>query len=167
MWGIEIINEPSIDLFGLKLARFYRRAYKQLTKVARPGTHIVFSDAYAPLRTSNCFWLSKQPDFPVVMDCHIYQVFDDKSQKRTFNQSIKRLKYTKWLLRLLRFQQSVVIGEWSAMLPTKTTTAQTQQYILSQLQAFSSTEVEFYWNYKTEANGRWNYRDLIAQEVIQ
>lgn len=167
VWGIQIINEPAIDLLGLKLVKFYRKAYKELTKVARPGTKIIFSDAYAPLRTSNCFWLLKKPEFPVAMDCHIYQVFGMASHKRTFNQVIKRVWLTKLLLRFLRLQQPIIIGEWSAMLPLKTTNIQNKQYFSAQKAAFSSSEAEFYWSYKTEGEGRWNYYDLVTKELLQ
>ncbi len=167
VWGIELLNEPTIDFFGLKLARFHRRAYRRLIKVARPGTRIVFSDAYAPIKTTNTFWLMKKREFPVVMDCHIYQVFGAKSKRRTFNQSIKRLKLIGWMIRLLRLQHLVIIGEWSAMLPYAATPDQIVAYVNAQRNAFNKAEAMFFWNYKTEAPGRWNYRHLIDEGMIQ
>ncbi len=167
VWGIELINEPAIDLLGLKLARFYRKAYKCLIKVARPGTRIVFSDAYAPIRTTNCFWLVKKRNYPVVMDCHIYQVFGSNSKKRTFNRVIKRTKLTRYLLEFLRLQQPLIIGEWSGMLPFRPTATQTTEYITAQKQAFSSSEAHFYWSYKTQDEGRWNYRDQLTKGLIK
>lgn len=167
VWGIELLNEPSIDLTGYKLRRFYRNAYKQVIKVARPGTHIVFSDAYAPLRTNNCLWRVRKKDFPAVMDCHVYQVFGAQSKKRTFNQAIKRLNRIRLFLMFLRQWQPIVVGEWSAMLPFATAPDKTHQYIEAQKSAFKDQEAWFFWNYKTEAPGRWNYRDLSVKEVIQ
>ena len=167
VWGIQLLNEPSIDRFGLRLARFYRRAYKNVCKVARPGTRIVFSDAYAPLLLTNLFWLRKKKDFPVVMDCHIYQVFGVASKKRTFNQVIKRTKMTKYFLHFLHLQQPIIVGEWSAMLPYKVLSAQTREYTYEQRKAFSYAEAEFFWSYKTEGAGRWNYRDITEKNVLQ
>lgn len=161
VWGIELLNEPSIDLTGYKLRRFYRNAYRRIVVVARPGTRIVFSDAYAPLRTNNCLWRVRKKDFPTVMDCHIYQVFGVRSKKRTFNQSIKRLKYIRRFLKFLRWWQPVVIGEWSAMLPVATSPMQTRRYVEMQTAVFEDHEAWFFWNYKTQAPGRWNYRDLV------
>lgn len=167
VWGIELLNEPVIDRFGLKLTRFHRRAYKRLIKVARPGTHIVFSDAYAPLLTTNTFWLRTNKKFPVVMDSHIYQVFGAKNAKMTFNQHVKQTTLTKYYLKLLRFQQPVIVGEWSAMLPTRVGPSKTHEYVRRQLDAFSVAEAQFYWSYKTEADGRWNYRDMAEKDLLQ
>ena len=167
IWGIELLNEPIIDRFGLKLARFHRRAYKRLITVARPGTHIVFSDAYAPLLTTNTFWLRANKKFPVIMDCHIYQVFGAKNAKMTFNQHVKRTTLTKYFLKLLRFQQPIIIGEWSAMLPSGVGPSQTHEYVRRQLDAFSTTKAQFYWSYKTEADGRWNYREIKEKDLLQ
>ncbi len=167
LWGIEMLNEPAVDLLGLKLARFYRRAYLELIKVARPGTRIVFSDGYAPLRLTNCFWLMERPEFPVVLDTHVYQVFGAANQKRTFDGHIRRLRWTRRFLRFLRVSQPIIVGEWSAMLPVKTSASQTSRYIEEQLNAFSGAKAQFYWSYKTESEGRWNYRDQAEKELLQ
>lgn len=60
-------------------------------------------------------------DFPVVMDVHVYQVFGRSNQRRTFDAHMVRTKWSRRLLRLLSSQQPVMVGEWSAMLPQKTT----------------------------------------------
>ncbi len=167
VWGIELLNEPAVDLFGFRLARFHRRAYRAVTKVARPGTRIVFSDAYAPLRTSNCFWLMTKKDFPVVLDCHVYQVFGARHKTKSFDQHLRQTKLTGWFLAFLRLQQPLIIGEWSAMLPIKTSPEQTRTYVDAQLRAFSDAEALFFWSYKTEPEGRWNYRDQAEKELLQ
>lgn len=167
VWGIQLLNEPSIDVSGLRLAWFYRKAYKRLCKVARPGTAIVFSDAYAPLRLTNLFWLYAHKDFPVIMDCHIYQVFGKANQKRTFNQIIKRLCVIKYFLRFLGLQQPIVVGEWSASLSRRVSSVQASAYVTMQLEAFNGTVAQFYWSYKTEQSGRWNYRDMVEKGLVQ
>lgn len=167
LWGLELVNEPAVDLFGLKLVRFYRRAYQAVTRVARPGTRIVFSDGYAPLRLTNCFWLIKKPHYPVVMDMHIYQVFGRRNKRRRYEQHIKSLQWTARFLAFIRLQQPIIVGEWSAMLPQRTTPEQTRRYALRQLSAFRPALAQFYWNYKTESDGRWNYRDQAEKELLQ
>lgn len=167
VWGIELLNEPSVGITGLKLAWFYRRAYRAVTKVARPGTRIVFSDGYAPLRLTNCLWLTRRREFPVVLDSHIYQVFGTRNKGKTIEQHIRQLKWTGLFLRFLRLQQPVIVGEWSAMLPIPTSPDTTKRYINAQRQAFRSSLAHFYWNYKTESVGRWNYRDQAEKELVQ
>jgi len=166
-WGLELLNEPSVDLLGLRLAWFYRRAYKAVARVARPGMHIVFSDGYAPLRLTNCLWLVKKRGIPVVMDTHVYQVFGTHNKRMGFDAHIAKLRWIKRLLGFLRLQQPMVVGEWSAMLPQKTTDKQTKLYIDEQMKAFNGCLAHFYWSYKTEPDGRWNYRHMTEKELIQ
>ncbi len=166
-WGLELLNEPSVDLLGLKLAWFYRRAYKAVARVARPGMHVIFSDGYAPLRLTNCLWLVKKHDFPVVMDTHVYQVFGEHNKRLSFEAHISTLRWVGRLLWFLRLQQPMIVGEWSAMLPQKTTDEQTRTYVDEQTKAFSGSLAHFYWNYKTEQDGRWNYRHMTEKELIQ
>jgi glucan 1,3-beta-glucosidase len=166
LWGLELLNEPSVDRFGLKLAWFYRRAYQAVTEVASPGLHIVFSDAYAPLRLTNCFWLRAKREFPVVMDLHVYQVFGEHNKQLSFNQHVKRTTWTRLLLRVLRLMQPVMVGEWSAMLPTRLSAEDTTAYVKAQLKAFDSTMAQFYWTYKGESPGRWNYRHMVESGQI-
>ena len=167
LWGIELLNEPSVDFLGLKLARFYRKAYLNVIKVARPGTRIVFSDGYAPLRLTNCFWLMARSEFPVVLDCHIYQVFGKQNKSRKFEGHLRRLRFTKLFLKFLSLQQPIIVGEWSAMLPIAADESMTKAYVSSQLNAFSGAHAHMYWNYKTEQDGRWNYRDQASKGLIQ
>ena len=167
VWGIQLLNEPSVDRFGLKLARFYRRAYRAVADVARPGTRIVFSDAYAPFRMTNCLWLVKKPDYPVVMDTHIYQIFGSRDQRRSYGGATKRLKWVRGVLRLLSWQQPIIVGEWSAMLPGAKSSDETSRYASLQRSAFAPAIAEMYWSYKTEDPGRWNYRDMSERGLIQ
>lgn len=167
LWGLELLNEPAVDLLGLRLARFYRRAYRAVTKIARPGTRIVFSDGYAPLRLTNCLWLMTKPDYPAVMDLHIYRVFGARNKGKSYERHIGGLQWTERFLRLMRLQQPIIIGEWSVMLPERTTAEQTREYADRQLSAFSPADAQFFWSYKTESDGRWNYRDQAGKELIQ
>jgi glucan 1,3-beta-glucosidase len=167
VWGLELLNEPTVDLLGLRLARFYRLAYGAVTKLARPGTRVVFSDGYAPLRLTNCLRLIARPEYPVVMDVHIYRVFGSHNKRKHHARHMNGLKWTKLFLHVLRLQQPLIVGEWSAMLPHRTSADQTREYAKGQLWAFRPSSAQFYWNYKTEADGRWNFRDQLEKELIQ
>jgi glucan 1,3-beta-glucosidase len=48
LWGFQIINEPKMGLFNLKLRRYYHRAYARLSQVLRPSTRLIYSDAWTP-----------------------------------------------------------------------------------------------------------------------
>jgi glucan 1,3-beta-glucosidase len=167
LWGLQLLNEPTVDMLGLKLARFYRRAYRAVTDVARPGTRIVFSDGYAPLKLTNCLWLMTKADFPAVLDTHVYQVFGANNKRRDLAAHLRRPRHVGWFLRFLSWQQPIIVGEWSAMLPIKTSPEQTTAYVRAQHAAFKPALAHFYWNYKTESVGRWNYRDQADKELLQ
>ncbi len=159
VWGIQLLNEPSLGFLGLRLAWLYRRAYRALVNVARPGTCIIFSDAYAPPLLTNTFWLMAQRDFPVVMDSHFYQCFGARTKHRSFERQLAIAKARSKWIRLLSWQQPIIVGEWSAVLPIPTDAQATNDYVIAQLQGFKHAEAVFYWNYKTEGPGRWNYRE--------
>ena len=161
IWGIELVNEPSIDATGLKLVDFYRRAYKRITVVARPGTRIVFSDAFTPLLTANTFgWLAKR-EYPVVIDTHIYHCFGSANKRRTVDEHIRLARRSRWYVRLLSLFQPVLVGEWSAMLPYRTLPEKTTTFVTAQIKSYNTGEAWCYWNYKTEDSGRWNFRDMV------
>lgn len=161
VWGIQLLNEPDPGLTGLKLARFYRRAYRVLTKEARPGTHIIFSDGYAPLLLMNALGLAGKKEFPVIMDCHFYQCFGTANKRRSFKGHMMKLHRTRWLIWLLQRFQPIIVGEWSASLPYAVGKENTKRYWQAQKEAYGASLALFYWSYKTEPTGRWNFRNMI------
>lgn len=166
VWGIELLNEPSIDVTGLKLARFYRRAYSQLTKVARPGTYIIFSDAFHPLLTVNTFgWLAKR-NFPVAIDVHLYHCFGATNKQKTVHKHLQRARRSRWYIRFLSLFQPVVVGEWSAMLPYRVTDENTHAFIDAQQKSYGQALAWCYWTYKTENAGRWNFHDTARKHSV-
>jgi len=161
VWGIQLLNEPDPGRTGLRLAWFYRRAYRAVSRVARPGTRIVFSDGYAPLLLVNALGLARRRTHPVLMDCHFYQCFGAADKRRTFNGQLRKLRRTERLIRFLVVFQPVIVGEWSAMLPYAVGSEKTWRYWHRQEAAYDKAEALFYWNYKTEPPGRWNFRAMI------
>ncbi len=162
LWGIEMLNEPSTGKAGLRLARFYRRAYKSLTKVARPNMHIVFSDGLNPLLMANTVGWFAHPDFPVVMDTHIYYVFGKRNKQRSLKQHMRIAKYSRWLVKALSVFQPVMIGEWSAVLPYGVSIERTAEFATTQVNAYDGAIAQCYWTYKTEGSGRWDYRKSFS-----
>jgi glucan 1,3-beta-glucosidase len=160
VYGFELLNEPSVDRFARRLIKFYRRAYAAVINVARPGSLIVFSDGYAPLWLCRTFLFRKHRGFPVAMDTHVYFCFGKQSRQRPFGLQLRRAHKVRWFIRFLSFFQPVIIGEWSAMLPYRVSDEQTSQFIAAQTKSYRPALAHFYWNYKTEAGGRWNWRDL-------
>ena len=160
LWGIELINEPQRGKLGWRLMRWYRRAYRAVRKNARPGTYTVFSDAYAPWLLTGA--LRQRRHFPVAMDVHFYQIFGAKDKTRTVAEQIQfaakhRHRQIKWL----QHWQPLVIGEWSGALPQSASAEQTRAYIAAQQQSFAASLGWFYWTYKLEGGGAWNFRQLI------
>jgi glucan 1,3-beta-glucosidase len=168
LWGIELLNEPKLGVLKyLILKNFYRRAYRRLIQAARFGTRIVFSDGFVPwllsgvLRPARCF----QP----IMDIHWYQ-FGRTNLDNYFAHLMTRPDE---IARLQR-RQPVIIGEWSGMLSHETLEGLTisekselqQRHIELQLAAYEAAEGWFYWTYKTEAPGIWNFRWLVEQGQV-
>lgn len=172
VWGIEIINEPKPGLLQYKLRRYYTDAYNRLISVARPGTVIMFHDAFRPRMLNGA--LHAHPDFPVVMDIHWYQFGSVwrrwERLEGYFIRVVKRMR----LLRRLQRKQSVVIGEWSLVLTNKML-ARRGGYDLQaafkshgrlQLEAYEHALGWFYWTYKTEERGIWHFRSLVEDGKI-
>jgi glucan 1,3-beta-glucosidase len=169
-WGIELINEPLADRGGFKLIRFYRRSYKRLKKMARPGLYIVFSDGFKPLLVTGALgWRRK---VPVAIDCHLYQCFGEADAKLTVEQHLVKARKRRWLITVLKLFQPVIVGEWSGVLPWELLRSlpdaerkQTQnRFMAVQRQAYNDALGWFYWNYKTEKDSGWNFRSLIEKQ---
>ncbi|MEO7905049.1 MAG: cellulase family glycosylhydrolase [Candidatus Saccharimonadales bacterium] len=168
VWGIELLNEPKPGLFQFTLRRFYRQAYKRLLDVIRPDVYVVFSDAFMPWLFSGA--LLSRTSNPVAMDVHWYQFAYQSTLKRCFRMIRRRIRL------LVRWQrrQPVIIGEWSAVLSTKILSGHSdkerrrmvQDHAHVQLQAYQQADGWFYWTYKTDGPGPWNFKSMIDDGVF-
>ncbi|HEY1085644.1 MAG TPA: cellulase family glycosylhydrolase [Candidatus Saccharimonadales bacterium] len=171
-WGIELLNEPKYGFMGLKLMWFYRKAYFAIKKVAPSGLHIVFHDAFMPYLLSGVF--GRFTKLPVVMDVHFYQFTDWFRRWRSFNGYFKLLRRREKRLGLYSLMQPVIIGEWSVVisgeiLKTKGVLSEAEAFKLHgklQQEAYENTLGWFYWTYKTEGRGIWNFRSLVEDGVV-
>ena len=172
-WGIELLNEPKTRLFQRKLKKYYNQAYRAVCKVVRPGTKIVYHDAFTPRMLSAAVWDDAR--YPVLMDIHWYH----------FALALKRLIPLNWyfklivpwhgrLIRSLRRSQGIIIGEWNGIIAGEVLDRYSEndhkeivkRHIELQLAAYAEADAWCYWNYKTEARGIWHFRSLVEDGVI-
>lgn len=163
LWGIELLNEPQM---GIKeffiLRRFYQQAYATLTPILKPGTAIVFSDAFLPQLFSGA--MRPVSGYPAVMDVHWYQ-FGRTNLHRYFSRLLRRPS----VIKKYQQKQPIIIGEWSGMLSHKTLAdinddgqaVLQRRHIAYQQAAYTEALGWFYWNYKTEAPGVWNFKEQV------
>lgn len=170
-WGIELVNEPHVGRNYFALLRWYRQAYKALKSVLPKGKITVFHDGFMPIIFTHALRSSK--DYPVMMDMHLYGL------PAWFARSDMHYRRFQWLvfnimIRLSKLGQPVLIGEWSSVLPQRLFDQYPEpehgkllaENIARQQTLYSETEAVFYWNYKAEAGGMWNYRSLVEQGVV-
>ena len=171
LWGLQVINEPRVGVFHFKLRAYYLRAYKRLSNILLPHTRIIYSDAFSPRLFAG--WLPKRPN-QSVMDVHKYHMTTFMSQRFSMDWYYKRLQRYTGLLDRLSKQQPIIIGEWSGALrqtaydriPTEQHNQLTRDYIARQLTTFNNVAGWFYWNYKTEQPGVWDFKSQIENGTI-
>ncbi len=169
-WGIELLNEPKFGVLQLKLRRFYWVAYRRLTSVLRPHTRVVFHDAFTPRLMNAALGAACHRS---VIDVHWYHF-------AFWAHRWAPLWAYWWLVRghgrlvaYLRHWQGVVVGEWSGVIShqrlqkydKKQHTGYERQHIQRQLAAYARADAWFYWSYKTEGKGIWNYRSLAEADT--
>ncbi|MCB9820107.1 cellulase family glycosylhydrolase [Candidatus Nomurabacteria bacterium] len=160
IWGIQLLNEPDSDKYGFRLISFYRRAYRRVIKKARPGTRIVFSDAFMPWLLTGALW--KRSHYPVIMDVHIYFCFGVRKHLH-YKQQIARLNKWRLRLRFFSFFQPVMIGEWSGVLHKEGFEKQHEFAKIQQNMFDKLGYTHCYWSYKTSSTSGWNYRKLVEK----
>ena len=172
VWGIEMINEPKFGLVQWKLRWFYKRAYDRLRAVARPGTAIVFHDAFTPRLMTGTLW--SDPNYPAVMDIHWYQFGSVWRKREPLAGYFTRVWRRGWQLLRLQRKQPVIIGEWSIVLTEEALAGRTKEERQSAFRRHAELQLKtydfalgwFYWSYKTEERGIWNFRAMVEDGVI-
>jgi glucan 1,3-beta-glucosidase len=173
LWGIEIINEPKVTGNYIALLRYYRDAYKLFRGILKPGTYTVFQDGFLPLLFSGALWQRK--NHPIIMDTHFYLALPkllSKLSPRKYD-CIRKALFGGALL-LTSWRQPLIVGEWSSILPQEmfNRTPRAEHYamladtIKRQRRIYHRAVGRFYWNYKTEGEGMYNYRSLVETGTI-
>ena len=168
-WGLQIINEPKLGLLHLRMRKYYRQAYKALDAVLAPQTKIIFSDAFTP----RLFKGYLNPD-RAVMDVHLYHMTTFLSQYRSITWFMQKTASRSRLIHRLSKKQPVIIGEWSGILRHESVRdlsdsrqqALFQQYTHLQIDSYQNALGWFYWNYKTESPGWWNFKSMVDDKKI-
>ena len=173
LWGIEIINEPKVIGNYFALLKYYRAAYELLREVLRPGTYTVFQDGFVPLLFSGT--LRARKEYPVIMDTHFYLA----APKLLAGMSPKAYDRFRGILyggalMLTNWRQPVIVGEWGSVLPQEmfNRAPQPEHYAMlgatieRQRRMYRRALGRFYWNYKTEGEGMYNYRSLVESGTI-
>lgn len=169
LWGIELLNEPKLGIFHFKLRQFYKEAYKRVSKAAGPNVKIVFHDAFTPRLMSGAIKGKN-----AVMDIHWYQFTALFPRLYTLKSYFKKVIRRKNLLKRLQKQQPVIVGEWSVTLSGEILKGLAKfeerqafkTHARLQLDAYTSAAGWFYWSYKTEGRGIWNFRSLVEDGMI-
>lgn len=175
VWGIGLLNEPKITtpkrFFTLR--QFYQHAYDRLTPHMRPGAAVIFSDGFLPRLMSGAVYANKT--HPAVMDVHLYQFMEPFDGWRTLGGHLRRAATRRLLIWFLRLRQPIIIGEWSAVISGKKMRSVPQEeqrkfeprYIARQQSAYKHAAGQFYWTYKTEGRGVWNFRSLVEDGALK
>jgi glucan 1,3-beta-glucosidase len=172
-WGIEIINEPKVVGNYFALLSYYRKAYKLLRGILKPGTYTVFQDGFVPLLFSGALFARKK--FPVIMDTHFYLAFP-KLLSWMSPEAYDRFRDLLYGLTIILtyWRQPVIVGEWSSVLPQAMfdKVPKDQHYkmlagtIARQRALYGKAMGAFYWNYKAEGEGMYNFRSLVDSGSI-
>lgn len=169
LWGIELMNEP---MTGYSLSRQWqlywwtRNTVKSLSK-AYPGRFkFVFSDAFAPW-----LWTGRIKDSRAVMDVHHYQIFSASDRKKTMEQHEKAAAAMAKTIAGWQKDQPTLIGEWSLALDGGSLgvpgSEAEPRFARAQLDAYTRAAGWFFWSYKTEHPGGWNFRHLVDSGVMK
>ena len=174
VWGIGVLNEPRLTAPSrfFVTRQFYRQAYNRITPHMRNGMAVIFSDGFLPRLMSGAVIASKQ--HPAVMDVHLYQFAEPFDGWRTLGGHLRRAYTRRLLIWWLQLRQPVIIGEWCSVVSGKKMRRVPQQlqrrfeprYIAYQQAAYKHAAGQFYWNYKTEGRGVWNFRSLVEDGVL-
>lgn len=174
LWGIELLNEPTPTVRQHRiLRRFHRQAYDRLHSILPVHIAIVFHDAFHSWLSASTFWrYRRHSNHPIIMDCHWYAFSFTGNNLAMYLQRSARLR--RLLLRFLQLWQPVLVGEWSSVLPQRffDATPREQHYALlgrnvaMQQQAYRHAAGWYYWNYKADGDGMWNFRSLVESGVF-
>ena len=166
--AVELLNEPRFDVSLEILQQFYQDAYVLLRKYLDTNVAIVLHDSFRPLAWKK---FMQEPAFNnVVLDTHLYQCFDEKTKSRTaLEQLFFALNRKEMLDEMQSEELPTIVGEWSLSLPHQATSSLsplqaesvTRAYGDMQLLNYEGTRGWFFWSYKLEENGVWNFRYCV------
>lgn len=160
LWGIELMNEPSVQTKWqyVQLLLWTRGTIRRLRNYLPASVRLVASDSFSPR-----LWSGRIKN--ETLDVHHYQCFSAADRAKTsYDEHFETLQNAGQRYARFARQQPLIIGEWSATLPrTVQNSVTVKQYCRDQQTAFKSADVWFFWSYKLEHTGSWNFRHLYER----
>ena len=167
LWGIELLNEPRTRLFQKKLRTFYKEAQTALETILPSQVNIIFHDAFTPRLLNGAITKCSNP---VMMDIHWYHFtyWAFRWTPLTWYYQLVIPVHRRLIKRLGR-RQPVIIGEWSGVIAGEILNRYDEsrhielcrEHIRRQRTVYDEATAWFYWTYKTQEPGIWNYRSLV------
>lgn len=164
VWGFETLNEPDRKMSLRLLAEYYQQAQQIVLKHA-PSKQVFGHDSFRPEAWKDGM-LAKSG---FGLDMHLYEAFN---ARRTMTQHLQTVR-REWahIIASTSEQYPVIIGEWSLGLNPKSFRGMgdferdkaLQAFAHAQLEVFEAADAWFFWNYKTEQPGGWNFRDCVSR----
>ena len=169
--GIELVNEPRKDVPLAILKDYYQEGYQRVRRhLGKECAAVFIHDAFRPLAWAD---FMREPDFGnVILDAHLYQCFSDEDNHRDLNSHLEVAAVEhRTQLDEMQKQLPCIVGEWSLGLPPKAvqgldrfaTDAAMRAYGAAQLVSYERTRGWYFWAYRTEENGGWNFRDCVQR----
>jgi len=173
LYGIELLNEPRDQVPLDILQQFYQDAYARLRTRLDPKVAIVFHDSFRPLAWKK---FMQEPAFTnVILDTHLYQCFDQAARSRTAREQLEfAIHRTKALDEMQREELPTIVGEWSLSLPQHAMQGLSPFQVASVKRAYGDTQLLnyegtrgwFFWSYKMQHGGEWNFRDCMERGLL-
>ncbi len=167
--GLELLNEPSINLPISLLADFSTRAIERVRPHLAPAVSIVMHDAFRPYDWKE-FAATSPPN--TLLDTHPYQCYSDADKNRDFKAHIEKAAIGRaQLLDEMQKQLPTIVGEWSLCLRGPGVDKSSdfvkelgyRAYAAAQLLSYETSRGWFFWTYKTQSRPEWSLRDCVER----
>ena len=169
--GIELVNEPREEVPLDILQSYYREGYARIRKhLSHERAAVVIHDGFRPHQWAD--FMPRADDNNVLLDTHLYQCFSDQDHQRDIQGQLQVATVDrKSQLDKMQQQHDCIVGEWSLGLPPKSLQgldavardAAMRAFGAAQLVSYESTRGWYFWNYRTEPGGGWNFRDCVRR----
>lgn len=170
LWGIELLNEPKVTTLSVtRLLRYYRQATRLIRLHCNQKIKIIIGGD-----TWSGFWAGRAKSLGAALDLHYYHSFGKKNRLKSSELwQVKAVRAANHIHKL-QLKSPVIVGEWSVVLGSGVSRQATEQeknelmrdYAALQIKSYESADAWFYWSYKTESSGSWNFRWLAERNII-
>ncbi len=171
LMGIELVNEPRKEVPMEILQSYYLDAYQLVRKHISPEQGaVVFHDGFRPMDWGNFMIEAEYQN--VILDTHMYQCFGDEDKKRDIQGQVEfAVVQRKQQLNKMREKHRCIVGEWSCGLPPHTMRGLSglaqdtamRAYASAELLSYETSEGWYFWTYRTESGGGWNFRNCVER----